>query len=113
MEQLMGTWRLVLGLLGFALVIAGAVTAAYEETIAGFTPTLWALLGVGAFFGASLITLFRIEVRLEKKETVVIERQVPGTQTRAEKFCPNCGSRLPARASFCEQCGASMSDYVA
>jgi hypothetical protein len=63
----MEVWRLILRLLYFAGVIVGVVTAAYEKTFAGFTPIIWLLLALCAFFGVACITLFRIEARLESK----------------------------------------------
>ena len=34
------------------------------------------------------------------------------TSTGKEKFCPNCGNRMPGNAKFCMGCGAKIENYV-
>ena len=34
----------------------------------------------------------------------------PAAETTDEKFCPNCGAKVPADAKFCTECGASLQD---
>jgi len=52
---------------GVCLLITGALTAAFNITLWGLSPTLWILLGLGSFLGAICNTLFAIRSHLESK----------------------------------------------
>ena len=60
-------WIVSLRLLGVALLIVGIVTAVLGMMIAGITPLLWILLGLGSFLGVICNSLFRVVMILEQK----------------------------------------------
>jgi hypothetical protein len=59
---------LVFRLLGISLLIVGLITAAYNVTLGGITPTIWILLGISSFLGAICNTFFAIRNHLEQKD---------------------------------------------
>jgi len=60
-------WIFFYRILGVALLIVGIVTAALSVTFAGFTPVLWALLGIASFLGVICNSLFRVVMSLERR----------------------------------------------
>lgn len=53
---------------GLCLVLTGFLTAIFDVSLGGLTPTLWILLGLSSFVGAICNTLFAIRRDLEARE---------------------------------------------
>jgi ribosomal protein L40E len=58
---------------------------------------------IGAVIGQVIGSVMAKMADQSVKSEARVERQ---------KFCPNCGSKLPGSAKFCRECGVRMEDYT-
>ena len=99
-----GTW--LLGISGIA--VTPAVQIILDQIYSLFT------YNSGMAFSGTAIAVvgrFGIEKPKKDKKEVSSEKGKSDDSTTGDldsKFCPNCGEKLPAKANFCNQCGANF-----
>jgi ribosomal protein S27AE len=113
-----GTFALIVWIVSLIDYLTGFIT---DPTIGAYVYQLYAQFNYGSslsFIGVVIAIIGRIFVRRVKKEKVITEEPIieatynvddeniqPNLNT---KFCPNCGTELPAYANFCNNCGQTF-----
>jgi ABC-type multidrug transport system fused ATPase/permease subunit len=113
-----GTFALIVWIVSWINELTGIIT---DPTIDTYLDTLYSQFNYGSslsFIGVVIAIIGRIFVRRVKKEKIITEEpiieatyNVDDENIQADsdtKFCPNCGTKLPAYANFCNNCGETF-----
>lgn len=106
-----GTFALIVWIVSLIDYLTGII----PDPIGTYLIQLYSQFSYGSglsFIGVVIAIIGRTLVIKEKKEKVVLEEPIIDAtyngviETEIEKkFCPNCGTELPANANFCSNCG--------
>ncbi len=107
----------MLGLVFFAgtyiLGISGIAVSPAVQTILNQIYSMFTYNSGLAFSGTAIAVVGRYGIEKPKKDKKEVSTEkAKSDDSIAEdldnKFCPNCGEKLPIKANFCNQCGATF-----